>query len=466
MKTRSIAPTPTARSHAPRGGKAFPLWVATTLAWTLVSCGGAADDDSDDVADSAHADAPANGDAAVNPDGADAVVSDGDSVGAGAMDSAGDAPSATDTKVPAFSTATSPSQLVFSKPTPWSQPIASHLKRAGATSDTRLYGLFGTPAGALLLAYGTASGVGSGVPVDFRAIGNAGEAIVDAKSHDSALRRFRRFGDALWAPGGHPTDGNKGNLYRFPSGGPWQRYESVPLAEQLHDVYVDGQVVWLAGIARPNADQPKDYRYAALWKSDDGGNFFEIMWQSPNAQGGVAVLGHLFSVGGAIVALGEKTDNSGNIVELPHVTFDGKAVLPLGPTHALKSLRPLASGVAVDGSALLGADDVLAPGDPVLLQLDKNGVIALDPAGHRLVALFADAAGGETLLLEEAPNGHARVRALRKDGTTVDLLSSSALPGGVRATCVGYRPGQLILGTSSGDLLLTSASWRTTGLDP
>ncbi len=391
--------------------------------------------------------------------GSDATVDGIDDTGTG-TDVAG-----TDTSGPDPSTAERPSQLVHTAPVAWGRPIDAWIaaaKAADGSVSTRIDALFPDADGVIWIGYGNRDDASSKAAASMLQLGADGGGVVDATSHDSAILSFSLDGTTLWATGGRPLDSTKGSLYRRPLNVPWQRFESVSAARRLDRVVRVGTWLYVSGSARATGDQPKDHRFATIWRSDDGGNFFEVVHQHSDAGAGDVRYEHVFASDGGIVALGVRRDAKGAVLELPHVRIaaDGK-VAPLPPGDPLKTLRPIGSGPLADGGALLGAEDVLAPGKPVLLRVGDGAAETLNPEGAGLVATFPERTSGETLLLERETNGAVRVRALKTDGTTVTLLAPTTLPGGAEATAVAWRAGDLLIATDGADVLRSGATFRS-----
>ncbi|MEY3013079.1 MAG: hypothetical protein RIT45_1814 [Pseudomonadota bacterium] len=402
------------------------------------------------------------------PDGGEPgdTVAAGDHGSAETVDTAAPADIGTDGgDGPDPATAERPSQLVHSAPTGWGRPIDAWLaaaKAAGGGVSTRIHALFPDADGEIWVGYGVSEASGSKTEAPLLKLGPDGDGVVDAASHDSAILGFSLDGTTLWATGGRPLDSTKGSLYRRPLNVPWQRFESLSAARRLDRVVRVGAWLFVTGSARATGDQPKDHRFATIWRSDDGGNFFEIVHQHSDAGTGDVRYEHVFASDGGIVALGVRRDAKGAVLELPHVRIatDGK-VAPLPPGDLLKTLRPVGSGPLAGGGVLLGGEDVLAPGKPVLLRVGDGAAESLNPEGAALVATFPERKSGETLLLERDASGAVRVRALKTDGTAVTLLAPTTLAAGAEATAVAWRAGALLIATDAADVLRTGAKFRS-----
>lgn len=384
---------------------------------------------------------------------------------------------------------TSPLLLQFGAPTLWQKPLATWIAATAAAVgagkvEPEITALLATPVG-IVIGHGTTGAQltaaqaaklpAAEVRILDLASGGTTSAYVSA---DASLRRFRLESDGtIFAPGGRkPASATKGSLYRYPVGGPWQRFETVPGALWLHDACTFGGALYVAGSAATNAEQAVGEHSAALWRSDDGGSFFEQVSKNWNGGVGISELRWLVPVGDALVGLGRKTSANGNVVELPHVAWAGGKALPLAPTHPLKTVSPEAVEPTIDGAFLIGGQDLLAPGDAALLRvgakgtvgLGPEGLIALDPLGGTLVAAFpwkGQPPGAKlTLMLERLTNGHYRVRALPEagvgagaDGGGVTLWTGAS---SVALTAVAYGHGGMVFGAVDGSVWRAPASWK------
>ena len=417
------------------------------------------------------------------------VTADAADVDVGALDGQGGDDASVDAIVDATMDAnakpiladTSPLLLQFGKPTLWQKPLAAV---GSGHVEPEITSLLATPVG-VLIGHGTRGAKLS--PAQAAKLPAAEVRILDLAtgsttsayaSADASLRRFRLEPDGtIFAPGGRsfPT-ATKGSLYRYPVGGPWQRFETVPGALWLHDVCSFGGALYVAGSAALAAEQAVGEHSAALWRSDDGGNFFEQVSKNWNGGTGIAELRWLVPVGDALVGLGRKTSAKGVVVELPHIAWAGGKALPLAPNHPLKTVSPEAVEPTIDGAFLIGGQDLLAPGDAVLLRvgakgtagLGPEGLIALDPLGATLVAAYPFAGqppGAKlTLMLERIAEGQYRVRALPEagvgsgaDGGGVTLWTGASA---VALTVVAYGHGGLVFGAADGSLWRAPASWK------
>lgn len=414
--------------------------------------------------------APADGaDAAAGVDGASGDVAAGDGVLAPDADTGADTTPDHSDSGPPVHTATSPSQLSFGPPQPWLEPIADYITQAhaaigSAATQEAIAALAPGPSG-VLIGYGSLAPLtptqGDPPPVAMRELLADDQVASGTPGHDAALWRFYAAPDgALWAPGGRPLDANatKGSLYRYPVGGPWQRFETVPQALHIFDVRAFGNALFAVGALADAEAFAKGEHYATMWRSDDGGAFFEPVVKKWNEANGTAHLRWLVQVGEDLVGLGIRRDPKGKMIGLPHYRWAGSKAEPLGPSHPLKPLLPLAVGDVAGGDRLAGGEDSLAPGDPVLWRLGAAGATQLDAAGATLVATWPIDATGETLLLERSSAGLPRVRLHNGAGGLKTLWQGQAASPAL--TAVAWRAGALVFGTSDGRLMRAMGAWK------
>lgn len=434
---------------------------AALLAQGLGGCGGEpAENDAKGanvVADTVATDASGRGaaDAIADTDAADAG-NEQDANGSGGAETTGDVASDTSIAPPK-----QPSAALFGAPVAFGRPIdawISATKQAGGTAPATIRALFQAAADApLLIGYGAITAKEGTVAAPILGLAQDGGSAELATSYDSGIVDFAVDGDTVWAVGSRSLDSSKGSLYRKPASGPWQRFESLSAAARVDRVYANGNTILAAGLANAVGDQPKDHRFATIWRSTDGGQFFEVMHQQSDAGVGDVRFLHLFRRGEDLLALGVQLDGKGGLAGLPHLRIGAKDATPLAPSDPLKSMRPLGGGEAAGLRGLLGCEDVLAPGTPTLLALDDTGVLALDAAGHTLVSTFVHRASGETVLLERDASGKARVRVRVAGGSLVTILESTPLPGGSEPTAVAFWGSALLIATDTGDVLRSTA---------
>ena len=457
--------------------------VATTALLALLAGCGAGDAQTQDVVDSGLqaetnaasdsvgdvAEDVAEGDASVD---ATATAGDGAASTDGNGDGQGHAADVADTAVeagPPTTTAKAPDDLTYGKlvagPRPIDDAIAAMVAAVGATAANRAIADMTPTAAGIMVSYGTTAEL---VPVEaaaklpalaLRSIAGLQATISDAtQSHDAALPRFAVVDDGtIWAAGGRPLGGGtKGNLYRYPPGGPWQRFESVPNALTVLDVASFEGAIFAIGSSATATEVAKGEHNATLWRSDDGGQFFDTVLKIWNAGDGLAQLRWFVRDGKDLLALGRRLDAKGATIALPHVVWSSPQALPLSPTHPLKSIEPRAVAPTAQGAMLIGGQDLLAKGDPVLLRADSTGIVAMDADGGTLLDTWPIASSQSTLLLEEVAAGY-RVRLLRVDGTFAELWT------GVSSTpleCLAWLEGALLFGARDGGLWIAPSAWK------
>lgn len=438
--------------------------ITALLVQGLVGCGGDGSESvatgANDAAGTVATDTSGRGAADALTDAAGADAGKGEDATSGGAETSGDVASdgAPDTSI---APPKQPSGAIFGAPGVFGRPIdawISATKQAGGTAPATIRVLFqATADGPLLIGYGATTAEEGTVAAPILALAQDGGSSELATSYDSSIVDFAVDGATVWAVGGRSLDSSKGSLYRKPASGPWQRFESLSAAARVDRVYANGNTILAAGLANAIGDQPKDHRFATIWRSTDGGQFFNVVHQQSDAGVGDVGFRHLFRRGEDVLALGVQLDGKGGLAGLPHLRIGTKDATPLAPSDPLKSMRPLGGGEAVGLRGLLGCEDVLAPGTPTLLALDDTGVLALDSAGHTLVATFVHRASGETVLLERDGSGAARVRVRGADGSLVTILESTALPGGSKPTAVAFWGGALLIATDAGDVLRSVA---------
>lgn len=422
------------------------------------------------VADTGAGDAVAGsdsdpGDGTVAADGAaqDAVSGDGASGDAATADAEADAG-------PPTSLAKAPQDLTYGAlvagPRPIDDAIAAMTSVVGAAAvDKAIHDLTPTAAG-IMVSYGSSAEslpleVAAKLPaLALRSIAGLAAKVQDAtKSHDAALPRFVVLGDGtVWAAGGRPLGGGtKGNLYRFPVGGPWQRFESVPNALTILDVASHDGALFAVGSSATPAEVAKGEHHATLWRSDDGGQFFDPILKIWNAGDGLAQLRWFVRDGAQLLALGRRLDAKGATIALPHVVWSPPSALPLAPTHPLKSIEPRAVVPTAQGAMLVGGQDLLAKGDPVLLRVGEAGIVALDAAGGTLLDGWVIASLETTLLLEQTAATTYRVRLLRADGSLELVWTGTS---SIALECLAWIDGALLFGGQDGGLWIAPSAWK------
>jgi len=356
--------------------------------------------------------------------------------------------------------------IVFAKPVVHRSPIADFIKTAtrtlGAAEFKRGIHDLAVFEDRLYFGYGDADrNLGRVMPIEIRALaGYPPNVITEAATAEEEVATFRVLpGGRLMIPGLDPVrDSFIGNMYNG-TGGTWRQHHALPDAVHVHDVTEHDGMIYAVGSGARSGEWP-NFVHAYLWRSNDGGNTYDVIARIPNEGRGDCRAYRLATAGNDLYVFGYKTGANNRADRIASFWWSGEQLKAFPPDH------PLVDVLALDTAAF---GDVGVVRGIVSIATRKVGAWTIDAIGEtRFIApvrgrTAIDFIAGDQDFLILTIDGddfdarplisEVRVFVTRDFSTYTELLSYQTRD---RPRSIAYWRGQIWIGTDGGKLLASS----------
>lgn len=313
----------------------------------------------------------------------------------------------------------------------------------------------------LYFGYGDATlNLGRITPIEIRYFSDptSKEYGFDFTTDEEQIDRYRQDGDLLIIPGVDATeDGLLGNVYTYSPGGDWYKSRTLEWAWHVHDAVRLGDDIYACGSGGSLDDYSASTVHAYLWRSQDGGENFEVLVDRPHpSPPGDQRHVHLLPNAGALYVFGYFSDDAGMTYATGYVlegdslvAWEGLGSFFVLDTVILDDASALVVGVHIEDPLRQGAMLVKNGVGTEVAALQEYTVLDVEPLGDgRGLVLYLD---GNDYPLQDTGGWPTHVGVLDPDGSITEI---GGLFPTVRPASIAFWQGRLYLGMADG------AIWR------
>jgi len=237
---------------------------------------------------------------------------------------------------------------------------------------------------------------------------------IEFTSGEEHLERYRLYGGDLYMAGIDATeDAWLGNAYFKRGDSPWVMSRTLEGGVHVHDVGLWKGTLYAVGSGSNSEEWFAGDIFAHLWVSQDLASSFEILERHHNDGEGDARWTRLLPLSSGLYIFGYKSNNQGNIHQLPYSVYDKTTVelLPVG--HPLLNIFVTETDLAPDGAGIIrGVDMSSEPMTSGIWRFDGVDLQKITQLEESTVVdFYLNESSAEILLLTHLGSEYAAVRS-------------------------------------------------------